>query len=278
MHIDWKDLQAVEALVRTGTLAGAASELGLRHTTVSRRIDRLEDAIGTPVLLRGARLRPTAVGRSIAEKVDGMRHNVAEIEDLLLTLRRSREQRLVITTSDILLPLLMRAIAAAELEQRVAVHVSDAEEHLDPGRIDFALRPSQEPAGSLRGSRLGRARLGVFRAVHDRRARCPWIAPSPELRSRHSLRWLKVIPRDADVGIECGSLPAMRDACIAGLGRAPLPAFVAAEDRRLRQEKRLESGPPLWLLSPASRRSDRALQAARRELITALRSIKIAWA
>ncbi|MBX3129351.1 MAG: LysR family transcriptional regulator [Polyangiaceae bacterium] len=46
MHIAWEDLQTLEALVRRGSVEAAGRELGLRHSTVSRRISALEGRLG----------------------------------------------------------------------------------------------------------------------------------------------------------------------------------------------------------------------------------------
>ena len=44
--VDWNDLKYLHALKRAGTLAGAARELGVDHSTVSRRLSALEEGIG----------------------------------------------------------------------------------------------------------------------------------------------------------------------------------------------------------------------------------------
>jgi DNA-binding transcriptional LysR family regulator len=49
---DWNDLRPFLALVRAGSLAGAARALGTRHSTISRRIDALERALGARLVQR----------------------------------------------------------------------------------------------------------------------------------------------------------------------------------------------------------------------------------
>ena len=44
-HFNWDDLRYFSALVDSGTVSAAAGRLGVNHVTVSRRIDRLEDAM-----------------------------------------------------------------------------------------------------------------------------------------------------------------------------------------------------------------------------------------
>ena len=68
MHIDWSGLQTVEALVRLGGVQAAAAELGLRHTSISRRVAALEASLGVPLFTRGARLKATPMARALAQR------------------------------------------------------------------------------------------------------------------------------------------------------------------------------------------------------------------
>ncbi len=274
MHIPWEDLQTVEALVRTGTIVAAAKELGLRHSSVSRRVDALERALEAPLFLRGPRLRPTTLATQIAARAALMATHAAQIDTLVEGERRSREQRLVVTTNDVLAPLLFAALARRPLGPRVQVQVTDTETSLAPGVTDLALRPGNQPEGSLRGWRLGRLRLGQYAAKPGLEA---WVLPSPGLRARASMRWWKAVPADAPGHVECDSLLAMRDACVAGLGRAVLPSLLALHDPRLALEHRVEGGPPVWLLASATRRADPSLRALAEQLAAALRAARGAW-
>ena len=61
------DLRALLAVARAGRMVSAAALLGVDHTTVRRRIDRLETALGVRLLDRGADgWELTAIGRDVA--------------------------------------------------------------------------------------------------------------------------------------------------------------------------------------------------------------------
>jgi DNA-binding transcriptional LysR family regulator len=61
------DLRALLAVARAGRMVSAAALLGVDHTTVRRRIDRLETALGVRLLDRGADgWELTAIGREVA--------------------------------------------------------------------------------------------------------------------------------------------------------------------------------------------------------------------
>ncbi|MCP3098481.1 LysR family transcriptional regulator [Myxococcus sp. K15C18031901] len=274
MHISWDDLQTIEALVRTGSVEAAGRELSLRHSSVSRRIAALEARFESALFVRGARLVPTPLAVQIAARAGPMRTQAAEVEGLLTTEQRERQRRLVITASDVLAPLLFLALSSVAPNQSVEVLVSDQEMELVPGRVDLALRPKHDPRGALRGRRLGRLRIGVYGVSSGM---TNWILPSPALRARTSMRWWRHVPEDAPGAVWCDSLLGIRDACRAGLGRAAFPSFLAHGDPRLRLEKELEGGPPLWLLAPAAREVRKELKETQDALFRALRAAEGAF-
>ncbi|MCC6807061.1 MAG: LysR family transcriptional regulator [Deltaproteobacteria bacterium] len=270
MHISWEDLQTLEALVRTGSVEAAGRELTLRHSTVSRRIAALEGRLGATLFARGARLVPTALAQRIAEDAGAMHSAAGQIQMFVGAERRRREHTVVITTSDVLSPLLCAAVARARLAHAVEILVTDDELELLPGQVDLALRPSQSPRGSLRGRRLGRLRIGIYRAPG---APATWVLPGAALRAKTSMRWWRHVPETAPGAIVCSSLLAMRDACRFGLGRAALPSALAHEDERLRLDDELDGGPPLWLLAPVGSAAGTKVRDVKESLATALRNV-----
>src|SRR5699024_9030980 len=50
--MEWDDLRHFVELARAGTLSGAAKRMDVTHTTISRRLQRLEQRIGEPLFLR----------------------------------------------------------------------------------------------------------------------------------------------------------------------------------------------------------------------------------
>lgn len=275
MHLSWDDLQTLEALVRTASVVEAARELSLRHTTVSRRIEALERTLGATLFLRGARLRPTPLARAIADRAGAMRAGALDIAALIEGERRLGAGKVVITTNEVLAPLLFDALAKVAGGLHFEVLISDTERELEPGVTDLALRPSHTPGGALRGQRLGNLQLGVFQARGSEASE--WILPAPGLRERMSMRWWSVIPRDAASRVTCDSLLGLRDACVAGFGRCVLPSFLAAGQPSLELVQKLAVGTPVWLLSPATRRPGAGERNIRSALAAALRTTPQIW-
>lgn len=71
------DLLLLLAVARHGSYAGAAADLGLSHTTVSRRMAGLERAVGARLLVRsGDRWEPSELGRTFVAAGEEIEHAV----------------------------------------------------------------------------------------------------------------------------------------------------------------------------------------------------------
>lgn len=69
MDVSADDLRYLLAVARAGRMVSAAALLGVDHTTVKRRVDRLEAALGVRLLDRGADgWELTVIGREVAER------------------------------------------------------------------------------------------------------------------------------------------------------------------------------------------------------------------
>ncbi|HNH35968.1 MAG TPA: LysR family transcriptional regulator, partial [Rhodocyclaceae bacterium] len=70
---DWTDLRYFLELARTGTLAGTARRLAVEHTTVARRVQRLEAELGTPLFdRRRGGYGLTEVGQALLPHAEAM--------------------------------------------------------------------------------------------------------------------------------------------------------------------------------------------------------------
>ncbi|MBL8602396.1 MAG: LysR family transcriptional regulator [Myxococcales bacterium] len=270
-HIGWSELETLERVVALRSVEAAGRALGLRHSTVSRRIAAVEARLGAALFVRGPRLTPTALALRVAGRAASMREAADAIEAMVEAERRLRDETLVVTTSDVLAPLLCRALAEAALSQRVSLLVSDDEVALVPGEVDLALRPGKPQRDTLRGRRLGRLKVGLYVAPGGEGR---WVLPDAALREKRSMPWWRHVPEGAPGAVQCSTLLAMRDACAAGLGRAALPAFLAGQTPSLRLERSLEGAAPLWLLAPATLGTARPARSAQDALAAALRGLK----
>ncbi len=91
---NWNDLRFLIEITRSRSLSKAAEKLGVRHTTVARRLQSLETAMGTPLLEKtSGGYVPTAAGAKLlqtAEQIESECLSVTEVisdqdRDSLLT-------------------------------------------------------------------------------------------------------------------------------------------------------------------------------------------------
>ncbi|MFG1189550.1 MULTISPECIES: LysR family transcriptional regulator [Xanthobacter] len=78
--MEWDDLRFFLELARTRTLTEAARRLDVKHTTVARRIQRLELAVGAPVFTR------THAGHELTLRGRNLLVEAQAIEDLFLNM------------------------------------------------------------------------------------------------------------------------------------------------------------------------------------------------
>jgi DNA-binding transcriptional LysR family regulator len=78
----WDDLQFFLAVARSGQLSTAARQLRTNHATVSRRIDRLEEALSTKLFERNPRgYLLTSVGERLVESAEEIEREASKFRD-----------------------------------------------------------------------------------------------------------------------------------------------------------------------------------------------------
>jgi DNA-binding transcriptional LysR family regulator len=95
--LDWNDLRYFLAAVRAGTLAGAARALGVKHSTVGRRVTALERTLGAAVMIRGEHgLQLTQLGEKLVPHLEAIARSVAELQNQ--TISQSAHVRVAVPT------------------------------------------------------------------------------------------------------------------------------------------------------------------------------------
>ncbi|MCE9666454.1 LysR family transcriptional regulator [Myxococcus stipitatus] len=158
-------LLLVEVVAAGGITAGA-ERLGLRKSTVSRRLSALEGRLGVRLLERNTRgLRLTEVGRDYHAHCARIVSEAREANRALGESRATPQGTLRIATLSLLGELLTPLIAELLLRHPLLrVEVSLAEAHVDliAEEYDLALRTGPLADSSLVARRLGRLRTGYY--------------------------------------------------------------------------------------------------------------------
>jgi molybdate transport repressor ModE-like protein len=179
--IVWEDVRYLEAVERTGSVNGAARELGVSASTVYRRIAALEDAVGCPCLARGPGASVmTETGAMLAQVGRRTRKDLADVAGQV----RARETEIVgevsLTTVDALLPFLVEPIA--ELTSRHPLHIdlvlADSGPSVRDREVDVAIGVMHRPPAGCWGLRLGKLPYGVYgtAAAIARKPEPVWVA------------------------------------------------------------------------------------------------------
>ena len=165
---DWNLYRSFLAVVDSGSLSGAARDLGLAQPTVARHIEALEAALGGgPLFTRsGAGLRPTRAAHVIAPIARAM---ASSAEALVRTAAGDAEQErgvVRITASQIvgseILPPLLRDFHEAHPGIAIELALTNTVEDLLRRDADIAVRMSQPTQEALLARKIGSARLAFF--------------------------------------------------------------------------------------------------------------------
>lgn len=262
--MNWDDLRYIRALGTAGTLAKAALVLGVHHSTVFRRMERIEAELAVRLFDRhrdGISLTPA--GEEAVATAERLGVEVDALERHLAGRDTSPTGNVRLTTTDTLLegvlgPLLAefrRHYPGIQLE----VAVGNPFLNLSRRDADIALRPTATPQETLVGRRIADVATAIYAAREylaeapgtDRLDAHAWIAPDESLAHLKSVHWLRTqLPGVVPV-LRCNSLTAMLAAVRSGVGLAALPCFMgdrACELVRVR-DPLPEFTVGLWLLT-----------------------------
>ena len=265
MHtsLEWNDLIVVLAVAREGSLSGAARTLGVRHSTVFRRLGAIEQKLGVRLFERFRDgYSPTSAGEVAATVAARMAEDVLSLERRLAgqDLRPSGTVR--ITTTDTVGALLTRhlsALHAAHPEIGLEIAISNVMANLTRREADIAIRPTPEPPEMLVGRRIANIAHAIYgspdylnRSENSDLFAHEWIGLDDALAGTAIGTWLQKNVPQARLACRVDSLPALRDVAAAGLGLALLPCYLGDIAPGLRRAVRKTLPQPrsaLWLLT-----------------------------
>lgn len=249
-HIIWDDIRYFLAATRYGSFARAGRELRVEHTTIARRVSGLEEKLEARLFDRTrSGLRLTAAGEEIARRARDAETRVHEIERLSGTFADDAAGQVVLATSTVLAEaLVVPALGAlAHRHPKIELELSVGRGFVDLRRreADIALRlraPGAPVAqADVVAAKLGDAGFGLYAAASYARSR-PRFEDAPQ---RHrAIRYGSGNPgwepggsfmarqsSPTPISLRANDMPAVRAACVAGLGVAVLPHFYTTRTR-----------------------------------------------
>jgi DNA-binding transcriptional LysR family regulator len=243
--MEWGDIRVFLQVARAGQIAGASRSLGLDHSTISRRIARLEERTGVPLFERaGRRLSLTEEGTKLvaaAEKLESI------ILRDVMSLGESRQEiagRVRIGTSEGFgahylakrLPIMVAAHPALEVEL-VALPRNFS---LGMREVDLAITMERPGTGDVRSKKLTSYTLGIYAvpAYFKNRVRPSsiadlsdqaWCGYIMDLLFTPELDLLKFGPQAITPCYRTTSVTAQMEAVTGGSVIAVLPCYMACQ-------------------------------------------------
>ena len=157
--MNWDDMRLFLAVARAGSISGGARQLGVQHSTVSRRIRALEEKLGARLIERkksGYEL--TVAGDNIMQSALRVEREMLSVDEAL----HDKDTRLVgslrVTTinnmgSSVLMPMFAR-FSNANPKVDLHIIVSNMDASLAQREADIAIRLTNAPTDTLIGKRL----------------------------------------------------------------------------------------------------------------------------
>lgn len=263
--LDWDDLRVFFEVVRQGSVHGAAKRLNLDHSTVGRRIDRLEAQFGAKLFDRtrgGVVLREEA--GHLIEHIRSMEFHASALmeavtkggDDPVEVVRIATMEGLASRFVARRIPALARfgetlRIELVSVPQMVDLLRKEADivlSFFDPRQPGLTSKQVGEVSLFVHSSPRYREAYGVPASKEDLRNH-RFVSYIDELLVIDAVRWLDDVIKDANVVFWSNSVIAQCNAAMAGVGLALLPTFVTAEidgfDRVLEDEVTVRR--PIWL-------------------------------
>ena len=261
MALDWDDLRFYLAILRAGSLPGAADRLGVTASTVYRRLDSLERALDVRLIERGGRgLALTPAGEELQQAAEAMDETAARTINSLAGRDLEPAGSVRITAPDDLAEAVVMPILKEFLERhpRISVELVTDNRFLNLTRreADIAVRPTRQPPETLLGRRVAPVRSAIFAPAADRamvsgaasskdsdlKSR-PWLAWEEGLGPEAHARWLIAEVPAQQIRLRVNSMSVLQEAAAQGLGLAILPCHLGDPDPRL---VRLEPPRACW--------------------------------
>src|SRR5262245_59167103 len=240
--LSWDDFRYVKAIADTRSLAGAATELSVNHSTVFRRLAQIEGQLGSRLFERSrAGYALTPCGEEMVRLAERMGEDIVAFERQVTghDLRPSGELR--VTTNDTVLIHLMTGVFAAFRkaypEIVLDVVVSNQALNLSKRDADVAVRATDRPPEALIGRRAASIAWAVFGAADqapetlhpESDARnATWVGFAENLANLKAAKWLRERAAPERIVYRINTVLGLAEAASSGIGLAVLPCFIGS--------------------------------------------------
>ncbi|MGF1738637.1 LysR family transcriptional regulator [Photobacterium satsumensis] len=243
------DLRTLIAIAQHGSFRAAASALDIPPTTLSRRLQRLEDTLGSQLVIRDSRnVSLTPLGRGYFERCQPL---LAQLENATAELHdssHSEPQGALRISAPVglltyrLMPLFNQFLALYPEISLSLTHLSNQHHDYSPEQYDVVFRVGQQPDSSFAAANIGESQRVLvaspdYLADHgvpdhpdelNEHARLASV-PEFEWALTNKMESQETIWINSPVKMAIADLNSIKQATIEGLGIACLPNYVVAD-------------------------------------------------
>lgn len=271
---NWDDIRFVLAVIESGTVSGAAKELGVNHATVVRRISAFEERQSFRLFektAQGYRFLPEHI-----RVIDAMREVAASIsaaENVIAGQEAEYSGRIRVTSTDtlchLILPDVLAEIADKAPRLQIDLLCANTLEDLASMRAEIAVRPTPRLSPEMDGEVAGELHFALYGPL---RGSEKMISVTGAIAKSAAGRAAKAITKGSEVACVTDSFQIAARLASRGLGRTILPCFVGdSEPGLVRLENDLDLDPvPLWVISHSDLANVPRIVRLRRLLVEAL--------
>lgn len=171
LDVAWDRYRSFLAVVREGSLSGAARRLGLTQPTVGRHVDALERSLDCALFIRNrAGLSPTDQALDLVPHAEAMEAAAAALVREISGEAEEPRGTVRVTASEVvgceILPAVLAGFRAEHPGIALELVTSDRVTNLLTREADIAVRMTRPEQGSLVAKRIGTVPIGLF-AHHD---------------------------------------------------------------------------------------------------------------
>lgn len=157
--MNWDDMKLFLAVARSGSISGAAKQLDVQHSTVSRRMRKLEKKLGARLIERkksGYELTPA--GQDVKQAAIRIEHEVLGVDAALLDKDSDMVGPLRVTAinnmaSSVLMPM-FASFSREHPQIDLHIVVSNLDASLPEREADIAIRLTNNPTDTLIGRKM----------------------------------------------------------------------------------------------------------------------------
>jgi len=268
--MNWDDMRLFLAVARNGSISGAAKQLGVQHSTISRRMRQFEEKLGTRLIERKAgRYELTRAGENVKEASRRIEREMLSVDGALLGSDAQQVGPLKVAAlnnmaSSVLMPM-FASFSKKYPQVELHIVVANIDASLSQREADVALRLTNSPTETLIGKRIVTVASTIYGSrpyleQHRQQGGEPkWIGV--ECCGFHK-NWTKQSSIDQTHNFYSDDTLLTHSAIREGMGVSTLPCFMGDADPLL--ERYCDPDPAynlgLWvLLHPDLKRTARVL-------------------